>query len=234
MKKLLVVVGVIVVLGVVWIGGVWFIGKQLEGWIVDMVQQVNVQLCSSVLELGLELSYQDYQCGLFSSYLQLVVKLIVGQVNGWLVVGQSVVFDEVVDYGFFLLVLLKVFNLVLVMVFVYIMLVKNDVSQVLFEIVKGDIFFIVDMCIVYSGDSQLVIVFNVFDYVKGDEKVIFSGGQFQFDVDCDGKNISLKGQVGSGQIDVFNEYNQKVQLCFVNLIIDGVIELVSFNECIGQ
>ncbi len=47
--------------------------------------------------------------------------------------------------------------------------------------------------------------------------ITFSGGQFQLDADRDGKNISLKGRAGSGKIDALNEYNQKVQLRFVNL-----------------
>jgi uncharacterized protein YdgA (DUF945 family) len=45
---------------------------------------------------------------------------------------------------------------------------------------------------------------------------------------------SACGQAGSGQIDALNEYNQKVQLRFVNLTTDGATELASFNERIGQ
>ncbi len=48
-----------------------------------MVQQANAQLRSSAPESGLELSYQDYQRGLFSSHLQLVVKPIVRLTAGW-------------------------------------------------------------------------------------------------------------------------------------------------------
>ena len=204
-------------LGVVWTGGAWFTGKQLEGRIADMVQQANAQLRSSAPESGLELSYQDYQRGLFSSHLQLVVKPIAGQANGWLAAGQSVVLDEVVDHGPFPLASLKAFNLAPAMASVHTTLVKNDASQALFEIAKGDTPFTVDTRIAYSGDSQSAIVLNALDYAKGDEKVTFSGGQFQLDADRDGKNISLKGQAGSGQIDALNEYNQKVQLRFVNL-----------------
>ncbi len=234
MKKSLVAAGVIVALGVVWTGGAWFTGKQLEGRIADMVQQANAQLRSSAPESGLELSYQDYQRGLFSSHLQLVVKPIAGQANGWLAAGQSVVLDEVVDHGPFPLASLKAFNLAPAMASVHTTLVKNDASQALFEIAKGDTPFTVDTRIAYSGDSQSAIVLNALDYAKGDEKVTFSGGQFQLDADRDGKNISLKGQAGSGQIDALNEYNQKVQLRFVNLTTDGATELASFNERIGQ
>ena len=97
MKKSLVAAGIIVALGVVWTGGAWFTGKQLEGRIADMVQQANAQLRSSAPESGLELSYQDYQRGLFSSHLQLVVKPIAGQANGWLAAGQVKVREDVVD-----------------------------------------------------------------------------------------------------------------------------------------
>lgn len=234
MKKSLVAAGIIVALGVVWTGGAWYTGKQLEGRIADMVQQANAQLRSSAPESGLELSYQNYQRGLFSSHLQLVVKPIAGQANSWLATGQSVVLDEVVDHGPFPLASLKTFNLAPAMASVHTTLVKNDASQALFEIAKGNTPFTVDTRIAYSGDSQSAIVLNALDYAKGDEKVTFSGGQFQLDADRDGKNISLKGQAGSGQIDALNEYNQKVQLRFVNLTTDGATELASFNERIGQ
>ena len=224
MKKSLVAAGIIVALGVVWTGGAWYTGKQLEGRIADMVQQANAQLRSSAPESGLELSYQDYQRGLFSSHLQLVVKPIAGQANGWLAAGQSVVLDEVVDHGPFPLASLKTFNLAPAMASVHTTLVKNDASQALFEIAKGTTPFTVDTRIAYSGDSQSAIVLNALDYAKGDEKVTFSGGQFQLDADRDGKNISLKGQAGSGQIDALNEYNQKVQLRFVNLTTDGATD----------
>ncbi len=125
-------------LGVVWTGGARFTGKQLEGRIADMVQQANAQLRSSAPESGLELSYQDYQRGLFSSHLQLVVKPIAGQANGWLAAGQSVVLDEVVDHGPFPLASLKAFNLAPAMASVHTTLVKNDASRALFEIAKGD------------------------------------------------------------------------------------------------
>lgn len=137
MKKSLVAAGIIVALGVVWTGGAWYTGKQLEGRIADMVQQANAQLRSSAPESGLELSYQDYQRGLFSSHLQLVVKPIAGQANGWLAAGQSVVLDEVVDHGPFPLASLKTFNLAPAMASVHTTLVKNDASQALFEIAKG-------------------------------------------------------------------------------------------------
>lgn len=88
----------------------WFTGKQLENRIAEMVQQANAQLQSNAPEAGVELSYQDYQRGLFSSHLQLVVKPQAGKEHSLLAAGQSLIFDEKVDHGPFPLASLKSFN----------------------------------------------------------------------------------------------------------------------------
>ena len=234
MKKTLVAAGVIVALGVVWTGGAWFTGKQLENRIAEMVQQANAQLQSNAPEAGVELSYQDYQRGLFSSHLQLVVKPQAGKDHSLLAAGQSLIFDEKVDHGPFPLASLKSFNLVPAMASVNTTLVNNDASKALFDIAKGQSPFNIDTRIAYSGDTQSAIFLNPLDYAKDNEKVIFSGGQFQLNADRDGKTISLSGEAASGQINAVNEYNQKVQLSFSNLKADGATEMTAFEERIGK
>ena len=86
----------------------------------------------------------------------------------------------------------------------------------------------------HSGDTQSAIFLNPLDYAKDNEKVIFSGGQFQLNADRDGKTISLSGEAASGQINAVNEYNQKVQLSFSNLKADGATEMTAFEERIGK
>ena len=234
MKKSLVAAGVIIALGVVWTGGAWYTGKQLESRIADMVQQANAQLQSSAPQAGVELTYQGYQRGLFRSHLQLVLKPAAGKAPRWLAAGQSLVFDEVVDHGPFPLASLKSFNLAPAMASVKTTLTNNDASKALFDIAKGETPFTIDTRIAYSGDNTSAIVLNPLDYAKGDEKVAFSGGQFQLDADREGKTLSLSGEAGSGQINAVNEYNQKVQLTFNNLKTDGSTEMASFNERIGK
>ncbi|ENC1171577.1 YdgA family protein, partial [Escherichia coli] len=72
------------------------------------------------------------------------------------------------------------------------------------------------------------------NYEQKDEKVAFSGGEFQLNADRDGKAISLSGEAQSGRIDAVNEYNQKVQLTFNNLKTDGSSTLASFGERVGN
>lgn len=107
MNKSLVAVGVIVALGVVWTGGAWYTGKKIETHLEDMVAQANAQLKLTAPESNLEVSYQNYHRGVFSSQLQLLVKPIAGKVNPWIKSGQSVIFNESVDHGPFPLAQLK-------------------------------------------------------------------------------------------------------------------------------
>ncbi|XXD09475.1 YdgA family protein [Klebsiella sp. R445] len=234
MKKTLVAAGIIVALGVIWTGGAWYTGKQLENHLAEVVKQANAQLQNSAPEAGVELASQNYQRGLFSSRLQLVVKPIAGKEHSWLAAGQSLVFDEVVDHGPFPLAALKSGQLAPAMASVNTTLVNNDTSKALFEIAKGETPFIIDTRIAYSGDSRSAITLKPLDYTKGDEKVTFSGGQFQLNADAEGKSVSLTGDASGGQINALNEYNQKVQLSFSNLKADGATEMTSFNERIGK
>jgi len=232
MKKSVVAVGVLVALGVVWTGASWFTGKQLESRLAEMVAQANSEIKRSAPEAGIELSYQNYQRGVFNSHLQLVVKPVAGSANSWLKAGQSVVLDETVSHG--PLPQLSSFNLVPAMASVKTVLVKNEVTQPLFELAKDSSPFTIDTRIGYSGDTRSAIDLNALNYENGSEKVAFSGGQFQLDADRDGKTVSLSGEAQSGLVDAVNEYNQKVQLSFNNLKADGNSRMTSFEERIGD
>lgn len=231
MKKSLVAAGVIVALGVVWTGGAWYTGKQLETRIADMVAQANAQLASSAPEAGLALSYQNYQRGVFSSHLQMVVKAADGAKSSWLKPGQSVVMDENVSHGPFPL---KNFSLVPAMASVETVLVNNETSKPLFDLAKGKSPFDITTRISYAGDTRSDVTLNALNHEAENEKVAFSGGQFQLDADAQGNVFSLTGEAGSGLIDAVNEYNQRVQLTFTNLKAEGNSSLTSFNERIGN
>lgn len=113
-------------------------------------------------------------------------------------------------------------------------LVNNEVSKPLFDMAKGETPFEINSRIGYSGDSSSDISLKPLNYEQKDEKVAFSGGEFQLNADRDGKAISLSGEAQSGRIDAVNEYNQKVQLTFNNLNTDGSSTLASFGERVGN
>ena len=234
MKKSVVAVGVIVALGVVWTGASWFTGKQLEGRLAEMVAQANGEIKRSAPEAGLELSYQNYHRGVFTSRMQLVVKPVAGAENGWLKPGQSVVLDEVVSHGPLPLAQLKSFNLIPSMASVHTVLVNNDVTKPLFDLAKNESPFDINTRISYAGDTSSNIALKALNYEKENEKVAFSGGHFKLDADRDGNVFSLTGEAESGLVNAVNEYNQKVQLTFNNLKADGNSRMTDFQERIGD
>jgi uncharacterized protein YdgA (DUF945 family) len=180
MKKSVVAVGVIVALGVVWTGASWFTGKQLEGRLAEMVAQANGEIKRSAPEAGVELSYQNYQRGVFTSHMQVVVKPVAGNANAWLKPGQSVVLDEVVSHGPFPLAQLKSFNLIPSMASVHTVLVNNDVTKPLFDLAKNESPFDINTRISYAGDTSSDIALKALNYENGNEKVTFSGGHFKW------------------------------------------------------
>ena len=234
MKKTRVAAGVIVALGVIWTAGSWYTGKQLESRIAEMVAQANAQLKLTAPEAGLELSYQDYQRGVFSSQLKMVVKPLAGAENSWLKPGQSVLLDENVSHGPFPLASLKSFNLVPAMASVNTVLVNNDVTKPLFDIAKGQSPFDINTRISYNGDTSSAISLKPLDYEKETDKVTFSGGEFTLSADNQGSLVSLTGGAKSGQVNAVNEYGQKVQFTFNNLETDGSSKLTTFDERIGD
>lgn len=234
MKKSLVAAGVIVALGVVWTGSAWFTGKKLETHLAEMVNQANEQIKLTSPESNVELSYQNYQRGVFSSRLELVLKPVAGTESPWLHAGQSVVLKESVDHGPFPLAQLKHLNLIPSMASVKTTPVNNELSKPLFDMAKGKTPFEVNSRISYSGDSHSDISVQPLNYEKGEEKVAFSGGEFQLAADKDAKVISLSGEAESGRVEAVNEYNQPVMFTFNNLKTEGSSTLASFGERVGN
>lgn len=234
MKKSLVAAGVIVALGVVWTGGAWYTGKQLESRLTQMVADANSQIARVAPQASVVISSQNYQRGLFSSQLELVIKPADGRENPWLKAGQSIVLHEVVDHGPFPLAELKSFSLIPSMASVHSTLVNNEVTKPLFDIAKGESPFVVDTRIGYGGDSRSDISLRPLNSEKEGEKVAFSGGDFRLSTDKDGNTMTFSGQVQSTLVDAVNEYNQRVQVSFNNLKTEGSSELSSFSERLGS
>ena len=234
MKKSLVAVGVVAALGVVWTAGAWFTGKQMEARFAETIAQTNALLNRAAPEAGLALSYQNYQRGLFSSHLQLVIQPVAGKESPWLKPGQQVVFDERVDHGPLPIAQLKSFNLLPAMASVSSTLVNNAVSKPLFDAAKGKSPFSAQTRVGYSAATDTRITLAPLDYAAEGEKLVFSGGTIQLKADREGKALALNGEIESGQLDTLNDYNQRVQLSFSNLKTDATSEMTDFAERIGS
>lgn len=233
MKKSLVAVSVIAALGVVWTGASWYTGKQLESRIAGMIANANSELKRTAPQAGVELSYQNYQRGVFSSRLQLVVKPVAGVENPLIKPGQSVVFNEEVSHGPFPLAQLKTLNLLPSMASVRTTLVNNETSNPLFDMTKGQSVFDAQTRVGYNGSTTYAVTLAALNYEKEQKKVVFSGGKFNLDADGEGNVITLKGDAQSGLVSAVNEYGQHVQITFDGLKSDGSSKLTEFDERVG-
>lgn len=234
MKKTLVAAGVIIALGVVWTGGAWFTGKQFEKHLNDAVAQANAQLKRTAPESGVEVAYQNYQRGIFSSQLDLVVKPVAGAQNAWLKPDQTVLLKEDVSHGPLPLAQLKRFNLIPSLASVESTLINNDVTKPFFEMNKGVSPFTAHTRVGYSGATVSDVTLQPVNYQNEQDKIAFSGGNLSVSADRKGNITSLNGQIDSTLLNTANEYGRRVQLTINNFKIDGSFKQSPFEEYIGQ
>ncbi len=129
--------------------------------------------------------------------------------------------------------LVKAFNLAPAMASVHTTLVKNDASRALFEIAKGDTPLPSIRALPTAATASRLSSLTPSTTLKAMRKSPSAAVSSSSTPTATAKH-QPEGRAGSGQIDALNEYNQKVQLRFVNLTTDGATELASFNERIGQ
>lgn len=212
MKKSLVAVGVIVALGVVWTGSSWYIGKQLEGRMAQLVQQANSELTKALPEAGLVLSYENYQRGLFDSQMQLVLKNAPETKNALLPEGETIVFNENITHG--PLPGLKHLSLMPGMASVQSELAKNSTTQPLFEVTKDKSLINAVTQISFDGATSTVIDLIPIDYTKDKNHFVFSGSTITADADAKGDKVKFELNAANGSINTVSEIGQPVQVNF--------------------
>ncbi len=212
MKKSLVAVGVIVALGVVWTGSSWYIGKQLEGRMAELVQQANSELTKSLPEAGIVLSYENYQRGVFESQMQLVLKNASDTQNSLLPAGEAIVFNETITHG--PLPGLRHISLMPAMASVQSELAKNNITQPLFNVTKDQSPINAVTQIAFDGATSSVINLIPVDYTKDKDHVVFSGSTITADVDAKGDKVKFELNSANGSIDTVSNIGQPVKATF--------------------
>lgn len=212
MKKSLVAVSVIVALGVVWTGSSWYIGKQLEAHMAERVQQANNELNKALPEAGIVLSYENYQRGLFTSQMQLVVKNAPESQNPVLKPDQSIVFNETLSHG--PLPGLTHFSFIPAMASVHSELAKNSTTQPLFDITKDQSLINAVTRVAFDGATSSVISLIPVDYSQDNVHFVFSGSTLEADVDAHADKMTFAFNANSGSIKTVNEAGQPVQVSY--------------------
>lgn len=219
MKKTLVAVGVVVALGAVWAGSSWYIGKQLEGRMAEMVAKANNDIAKALPDSGLAVSYENYQRGTFSSQMQLVLKSATGAKSPLLPEGQSIIFDENIMHG--PLPGLSHFSLVPALASVESVLAKNTTTQSLFEITQDKPLVNALTQVSFDGATSSVINIIPVNYNHNETQLTFSGSVMNADVDARGDKMKFSLNASTGSVKSIGETGQPVQVSFSGLSLSS-------------
>ncbi|MBS0847455.1 YdgA family protein [Citrobacter sp. JGM124] len=221
MKKSLVAVGVIIALGVVWTGSSWYVGKEVEVRMADMVQKANEELTKALPDSGLVVSYENYQRGLLDSKMQLVIKTTADAKSPLLPVGENIIFNETISHG--PLPGLTHFNFIPGMASVHSELAKNETTQPLFDMTQDKSLINGVTRVAFDGATSSVISIIPVDYTKDDTHFVFSGSTMNADVDAEGDKMTFGLDANSGSIKTKNEAGQPTEISFngINITSDS-------------
>lgn len=193
MKKSAVAVAIIVVLGAAWSGASWYTGMLIEQRMDSEVARINTQLAQQLPQSGLKVSYQDYQRGLFSSRMQIVIQADpTHKSEGWLKPGQTLNLDETISHGPFPL---THFSLMPSMAVIHSQLADTPLVATLFKETKGKTPLEAYSRLAYNGDSKNQITLAALTTQQGTTKVAFAGAQIQADFGNGLNRIDLNGDV---------------------------------------
>jgi len=237
MKKTKIAIGVVVALGVIWTGAAWLTGKKLEKNMDKLVQNANAQMNNMMPGSRLQLSYQDFQRGIFSSTARIVLQSSSQtEDNALLKPGQSIVFDENIDHGPFPFAQLKKFHLIPGMASVHTQLENTDVVKTLFSMAQGKSVIQADTRIGYSGATTSEITLLPVDYndAQTGERFTSHGGTLNIGADNKGDKVNFNGHLDSLALTTKNQLNMPVLFTANDLQLDANTHLTQEGMRIGD
>ncbi len=237
MKKTNVAVGVIIALGVIWTGAAWLTGKQLESHMDELAQNANTQFNAWAPNNRLNVSYQDYQRGVFSSKAKLVLQASSQTENNSLLKqGQSIVFNETIDHGPFPFAQLRRFTLIPSMASVHSELENTDALKTLFALTDNKSPIKADTRISYSGATYTALQFLPLDYqsAQNSQRVAIKGGTLNVSADSKGDKVSVDSDIGSIAVTSKNEMGMPVLFTANGVKLSGNTHLTPEGVRIGD
>ncbi|WP_339057006.1 YdgA family protein [Candidatus Regiella endosymbiont of Tuberolachnus salignus] len=235
MKKSLVAISIMAIVGSAWIGSTWYMGKLIEQRMDKMVDQSNAILKEYLPEAGLQLSYQDYQRGLFSSHFRYVLQSDVSSPGEkWLKEGDKITFIEQINHGPFPLSQLKKFNFIPSMAVVHSELENTPVMASLFEITKGQAPLTAISNISYQGNIASVINISPMESQQKAASLQFSGATINADVSKDLRNVTLDANSDSIFFTNKSHNNQLEKYSLQGLELKSTTSKGKFDLALGN
>ncbi|MDE1481555.1 YdgA family protein [Xenorhabdus bovienii] len=232
MKKSLVAVGVIVALGAAWTGASWYTGKQIEGRLNNIIKTVNIQLAKSFPESAIELQTKDFQRGVFSSDVRLILKIKDGVKNADIKPNEEIIFKSSIGHGPLPISDLKKLNLVPKMASIHSELEQSEATKALFEATKGKSLLTMGTKIGYSSSLSTDIDFIPVDYTaKNGNKLVFSGAKIDAEIARDLSNF--KFNVKSDRL-IFSSPSKHEELTLKGIDFKGDNKKGKFDLYLGD
>lgn len=181
----------------------------MESHIGEMVTRANQQLNSEFPDSHLQLTQQNFQRGVFSSQVQLVLQgTTQASEDDPLPAGQKVIFNETIDHGPLPFAQLKHFNLIPAAASIHTEIEKNGTVQGLFSLSNGNSPLSADTRLGYDKSSQTDISVKPLQYSDDTGKVSTQASQLHLAVDGEQNNIRVNADIGDVNAGFTNDSHQ--------------------------
>lgn len=228
MKKVTGAIALIAVLAAGWTGASWYTGKMIEGEMAEAMQLAHNKLQSLTPTPLLNLSYRDYQRGIFSSQMRMVLtnateeKVKPGEITDY---AHEVVILQTIHHGPFPLAQLKQFTLKPLLASLHSELEENAAVKPLFAFTQGKSLLTADTRIAYNGDIHSAMNIIPVHFDKEGVKVDFSGAVMTLSADKALADVKVSANIDSFALDASAATSDKGKMTFNGFTIDNVTHL---------
>lgn len=177
-------VAVVVVAAGGWIGTSWYTGKRIEATSVQRLEEANAFLTAKYPYLGLKLTADRYERGLFSTNARYV---LLSSVSPDPAKPIRIDFDTVIKHGPF------PGTLAPHLARVQTTIAQNDTTKPVFEITKGASPLVANALVAYGGDTDYDWAMPAVEYAKDSRSISFSGAKGAGTVDRE--TLAVKGDM---------------------------------------
>lgn len=196
MKKSTGVIGVIVVLGAAWLGTTWYVGKEAQKTIEEVVAQANQRIVTllgpDLARSDLKIEINDYQRRFFSSEVVYTIHMKDGDDQ-----PLDLTLRDHLQHGPFPLGALQSGEFAPMLAHSKATLVPTPATQAWVDSQKGASPLLVETRVGFGGSGRSVWTFAPTELIEDGEKLTFSGGAITIDFSNDFNDSSTVGQFES-------------------------------------
>lgn len=193
MKKSTGLVGVVAVVAVAWLGTTWYVGKEAQTTIEDVVAQANERLVQmSAPDSGVKLEIAEYDRGWFSS--DIVYTLHMKDADGK---PMALTLQDDLHHGPFPVSALQSGQFMPMLAYSQAHVVATPATQAWVDSQKGGSPLNIETRVGFAGQGHSIWTFAPVEMQEDGDKLNFSGGRLAIDFTNDFKNNDAQGQFAS-------------------------------------